>query len=76
MKWKRYCRHPYPIVLQLRQVRESRGIPRKVIEYKIGYHKMTIGRWERGDTQPSLQALHDWCQVLGVEIGINEPEAT
>lgn len=71
MKWKRYSKNQYPILLQLRKIREEKGIPRKVIEHKIGYHKMTLGRWERGETMPSLQAIYDWCQVLNVQLLIS-----
>ncbi len=34
--------------------------------------RMTLGRWERGETLPSLQALHDWCQALEVSVPLVE----
>ena len=72
MKWKRYCKRQYPIVCELRQIRERRQIPRKVLEHAMGYHRLTLGRWERGETLPSLQALHDWAAYLGVDIRTGE----
>jgi transcriptional regulator with XRE-family HTH domain len=70
--WKRYQKRLYPVVRDLHMVRVSRRIKREVIAERLGYHKMTVGRWERGENQPSLQALHDWAEVLGVEIAIND----
>lgn len=66
--WKKYSRRRYPIITQLREIREAQDIPRKVVGHKLGYHPMTLGRWERGETLPSLQALGDWCEVLGAEL--------
>ena len=72
MKCKRYLKHRYPVVARLREIRERHGIPRKVVEHEMGYHRMTLGRWERGETLPSCQALHDWCQYLGVRLEVIE----
>jgi transcriptional regulator with XRE-family HTH domain len=61
----------YPIVVALRAEREAKKHPRKVIAYKMGYDEKTLAKWEWGTILPSLQALHDWCEVLGVEAGIH-----
>lgn len=75
-KWKRYNKHAKPIVIRLREIRERRRIPRKILEHAMGYHCMTLGRWERGETLPSCQALHDWCQYLGVRLEVAEMDNT
>ncbi len=65
--WKRHFRgKPYPIVTQLRAVRKSQGLRLDVLAEIIGYHWVTVSRWERGERLPSFQALHDWSQALGV----------
>lgn len=65
----------YPIIESLRAVREQRGIPRKVLAHQIGYDVNTLVKWERGTILPSLQALHDWCQGLGVELILDDEPA-
>lgn len=65
---KRYSKRRFPVVEQLREIREAQDIPRKVISHQLGYHVMTLGRWERGEKQPTLQALNDWCEALGADL--------
>lgn len=73
--WKRHRKgKPYPIVELLHRLRRERQIKRAVLAEDLGYHWMTVGRWERGESLPSFQALHDWCRYLDVRPTI-EPRA-
>lgn len=65
---KREQRRLYPIVVALRAEREARKCPRKVVAYQMGYDATTLAKWEHGTILPSLQALHDWCEVLGLNL--------
>jgi transcriptional regulator with XRE-family HTH domain len=64
---KRSLNRKYPIIVALRDVRLAKKLPRKVIAYKMGYDEKTLAKWEWGTNLPSLQALHDWCEVLGMK---------
>jgi transcriptional regulator with XRE-family HTH domain len=67
--WKRHRKgNPYPVIIELRREREAKRLRRDVMAEMLGYHWMTVGRWERGESLPSFQALHDWCQVLDVNL--------
>jgi transcriptional regulator with XRE-family HTH domain len=65
---KRYQKRSYRVLTELRAIRKTRDIKLKVLSHQIGYHPMTIGRWERGETTPSLQALNDWCEALNAKL--------
>ena len=58
------------IVGELRKIRIEKKLKREALAHDLGYHWMTIGRWERGDSIPSTAALMDWCQGLGVELKV------
>jgi ribosome-binding protein aMBF1 (putative translation factor) len=60
----------YPVIRRLREVREQHGIDRVTLADAMGYHPVMLGRWERGEATPSLQRLHDWCDALGVRVGV------
>lgn len=70
MKPKKFQRRQFLLLRRLRQIRIAKKIPQKVLCHNMGYHKMTLGRWERGETMPSFQALHDWCEALGLRIEV------
>lgn len=75
---RRYRKHRsdvLPIVESLRAIREHRGITRATLAPKIGYNVHTLTKWERGTIIPSLQAIYDWCEVLGVELMIDDEPA-
>lgn len=61
---------PHPIVSLLRAARRDQRLRIDVLGEMLGYHWATISRWERGLVSPSLQALQDWCQALGLELTI------
>lgn len=61
----------YPVVAQLAAARGAEKISQRALSYKMGYDCVTVGRWERGETLPSLQAVYDWCEALGVEMRVS-----
>lgn len=61
---------PHPVVRTLRAARKAQRLRIDVLGEMLGYHWATVSRWERGIASPSLQALQDWCQALGVELTI------
>lgn len=67
---KKYAKHVYPVVAALRDARKTRRLPRKQVALVAGYGHDTIGRWERGETRPSCDALHDWSAALGLELRV------
>lgn len=51
---------------RLRQMRKDRGYTRaREFAELIGTEENTLTRWERGETEPSLEILLRICQVLG-----------
>lgn len=58
----------FAVVRELTALRVKGEITRDDLEAHVGYHKMMIGRFERGETTPSLKTLSDWANALGVEI--------
>jgi len=71
MKQKHYQKRRYRILAELRELREARDMTRKMLSHRTGYHLATVGRWERGETLPSLQAMADWCEALDAELSIS-----
>lgn len=67
---KKYSKRQYPILAALRAIRNKQRLRLDVLAEMIGYHWVTVSRWERGEKQPSLQALHDWCEALGVTLAL------
>jgi transcriptional regulator with XRE-family HTH domain len=61
---------PHPIVSLLRAARRDQRLRIDVLGEMLGYHWVTISRWERGLVSPPLQALQDWSQALGVKLTI------
>ena len=60
------------IVEDLREVRRRQRLRRDVLAEIMGYHWQTVGRWERGESTPSCQALHDWCEALGLKLRVEQ----
>jgi transcriptional regulator with XRE-family HTH domain len=61
----------FPIMAQLREERRKRGLQLVDLAQEVGYHRVTIGRWERGIDYPSIAALDDMCQFLGLELVVS-----
>jgi transcriptional regulator with XRE-family HTH domain len=58
------------IMRDLRARRRDRGIRLIDLQEAVGYHRTAIGNWERGKYSPTLVALDDLCQAIGVNLKI------
>ena len=52
----------------MRGIRVLRGISRSQAAKAIGVSKQTIGRWERGDSEPTRQYLVSMAQAYHVSL--------
>jgi transcriptional regulator with XRE-family HTH domain len=52
----------------LKQARLRRTLTQVELADRIGVHKITISRLERGDRQPSMRMLQRLAKVLGVPV--------
>lgn len=68
----RYKAEAHPVVKQLRQIRLSKRIRQGILADDIGYHRETLGDWERGKRLPRLASLIDWCDALNVRLTVVE----
>lgn len=50
----------------LRQLRQQRGYSQDSFAHETGYHRNYIGQLERGEKSPSLKALFDFADGLGM----------
>lgn len=55
---------PDPIAVQLRAARQHRGLSLEAFEHKFGIKAVVVGSWERGDRQPAISRLREWCEAL------------
>lgn len=53
-----------PLFLALRTAREAKGLTRKQLAKKLGYHHIQIARWELGDDTPAWRALKLWVESV------------
>jgi transcriptional regulator with XRE-family HTH domain len=63
----------------LRAVREEKNLTQQELADKLGVTKLTVGRWERGETHPNgyyRQKLCDLFQKTGQELGFLIPPAS
>ena len=51
---------------RLRQLRQQRGLLQAQLAEKVGLHQNQIGRYERGTSHPSGEALKHLADALGV----------
>lgn len=51
---------------RLRDLRQQRGLHQGALAEKVGLHQNQIGRYERGTSHPSGEALKRLADVLGV----------
>lgn len=51
---------------RLRELRERRGMSRRVLGELCGISKNMIGRYERGEHVPDIDTLRDLCEVFDV----------
>ena len=52
----------------LQQIRKRRKLTQLALAEKVGVHKITISRLERGDRQPSMDMLQKLAKVLKVNM--------
>ncbi len=52
----------------LKQARLRRGLTQVELAEKVGVHKITISRLERGDRQPSMRMLQRLAKALSVPV--------
>lgn len=50
----------------LSALRRERGITQAELAEKLNYSDKAISRWEKGDTLPDLNVLHDICEFYGI----------
>jgi transcriptional regulator with XRE-family HTH domain len=53
------------IGVRLREAREEAGLTQDAAALRIGVHRMTVGRWESGETTPTITQLPILCRVYG-----------
>lgn len=59
---------PAKLMRELRAERQRRGIRLIDLQEAVGYHRTAIGNWERGKYSPTLVALDDLCQAMGLRL--------
>jgi DNA-binding XRE family transcriptional regulator len=59
-----------PIVIKFREERQRLKWTLPFLANRIGVPKACLSQWECGHHQPSIKAVRDWAQALGLEIGI------
>ena len=52
----------------LKRARVRRKLTQVELAEKVGVHKMTISKLERGDRQPSMRTLQRLSKALGVPV--------
>lgn len=69
---------PADFAQQLRSLREARGLSIRALAALVGVSKVTIWKWEKGDSAPrarSLLPLAKALQVAPYELGVSGPLA-
>lgn len=51
--------------MRITEIRKKKGFSRKELSNHIGYAKVTLGRWERGERVPDGNALLAMAEILG-----------
>lgn len=58
----------FRVVRELAEARVRHEVSRIDLGEASGYHHMMIGRYERGETTPSLKTLCDLAEALGYDV--------
>lgn len=59
----------WKIGLRIKNAREHAQLSQAALGERIGYGYQMIGKWERGETIPSLDSLLSLCDVFECELG-------
>lgn len=68
-------RSKFRVVRELAEARVRHEVARVDLGEAAGYHHMMIGRYERGETTPSLKTLCDLADALGYDV-VLKPKQT
>jgi transcriptional regulator with XRE-family HTH domain len=60
----------YQVIRSLRDIRRKQKITQKQLAEATGYGRRTLISWEAFTRTPSLRALEDWCEALGVQLSV------
>jgi len=58
--------------VMLAAARADRRIGRTELARALDCARMTLWRWERGDTTPSSVELFCWAAALGIKLGVTD----
>lgn len=70
LKRDAYRQSPYPIIRELRTIRQDRKLEQSKLARKLGSHQVQIAKWERGEHVPRLRTFFDWVEALGLRLKI------
>lgn len=56
------------LTIKLKECRLSKGLTQKELAEKLGYGRSSIGDWESGRTEPSLDVLISLAQFFGESV--------
>lgn len=60
----------HPLMQRLRAIRKHRRVSLTRASQTSGYNRATISAWEGGYMSPTLQALTDYAQTLGMQLSL------
>ena len=52
----------------IKRLRESKGLTMKEFADKLGVERVSVIRWEKGDTEPKFEILLKICSVLSCDL--------
>jgi len=64
---------------RLRKAREHAGLEQRELADRLGIHRQSVARYEKGDAEPRLPVLRTWAMETGVDLdwledGVVRPE--
>ncbi len=57
---------PMPFAQQLRSLREAQGLTVRALAERVGVSKVTIWKWEKGESEPRARLLAPLARALDV----------